>query len=61
MNLVKSPIYLFIIYFKLSEKNKHRIEKINTYDNMAEHWTLQDTSIITDATQKQRTQLINNL
>ena len=28
---------------------------------MAEHWTLQDTSIITDATSKQRTRLINNL
>ena len=28
---------------------------------MAEHWTLQDTSIITHVTPEQRTQLINNV
>ena len=42
--------------------NTLRLKAFNkTYGNMAEHWTLQDTSIITDATPKQRARLINNL
>ena len=52
----KMMIYLFI-YLKLSDITL----RIKNMINMAEHWTLQDTSIITDATLKQRTRLINNL
>ena len=40
-------------------RNIKQFEKYS-YDKMAEHWTLQDTSIITDATPQQRTQLINH-
>ena len=39
-------IYLFIYLF------------YKKYDNMAEHWTLHVTSIITDATPEQRTHLL---
>ena len=41
------------------ENNEHKIPQKYTYENMAEHWTMQDTSIITDVTRQQRTRLIN--